>query len=102
MDTSLVYKKVEECLLEDMDGEILLYNPNNATTLHFNGPSAIVWELCNGENSVQTMIDALIEAYPGQAGQIAGDVIATIKEFAEHQIIMLRGEISAANNKPEV
>ena len=81
------YQQVPECLLEDMDGEMLLYNPANATTLHLNGPSAIVWELCNGENSLVEIINALQDAYPAQAEQIEGDVIAVIKELTESDVI---------------
>ncbi|MBL4670832.1 MAG: PqqD family protein [Arenicella sp.] len=81
------YQKTPECLLEDMDGEMLLYNPSNATTLHLNGPSAIVWELCSGDNSVATMIHALQQAYPAQKDQIESDVIAVINELTENGAI---------------
>jgi hypothetical protein len=81
------YQKTPECLLEDMDGEMLLFNPGNATTLHLNGPSALVWELCNGDNSVATIIHSLQHAYPAQAGQIEGDVVAVIKELTATEVI---------------
>lgn len=85
------YQQMPECLLEDMDGEILLYNPTSATTLHLNGPSAVVWELCTGENSVAEIIDALQQAYPAQAEQIEGDVISVINELKEKQVIQRLG-----------
>ena len=81
------YQKTPDCLLEDMDGEMLLYNPSNATTLHLNGPSALVWELCSGDSSVASIIHALQQAYPAQAGQIEGDVSAVIKELSENGAI---------------
>jgi hypothetical protein len=81
------YQKTPECLLEDMDGEMLLYNPSNATTLHLNGPSALVWELCNGDNSVATMIHTLQQAYPAQKEQIERDVTAVIKELSDNDAI---------------
>lgn len=89
MDKSNVYKQVEECLLEDMDGELLLYNPINATTLHLNGPSAIVWSLCDGETSVQKMIDAVKEAYPDQTDQIEADIVAVVSDFVEREFLTL-------------
>lgn len=89
MDKSNVYKQVEECLLEDMDGELLLYNPINATTLHLNGPSAIVWNLCDGETSVQKMIDAVKEAYPDQTDQIEADIVAVVSDFVEREFLTL-------------
>lgn len=86
------YRQVPECLLEDMDGELLLYNPKNATTLHLNGPSAIVWGLCNGENTVAQMIDIVSEAYPDQAEQIAGDIVSVIKELSEQEALALASD----------
>ncbi|MFT6408071.1 MAG: ABC-type Zn uptake system ZnuABC Zn-binding protein ZnuA [Arenicella sp.] len=87
MNLENIFQKTPECLLEDMDGETLLYNPGNATTLHLNGPSTLVWDLCNGENSVAIIIDALQQAYPGQADQIEGDVTDVIKELSENDAI---------------
>ena len=81
------YQQVPECLLEDMDGEMLLFNPANATTLHLNGPSAIVWELCTGENSVADIVEALQQAYPEQATQIEADVTSVITQLIEKQVI---------------
>lgn len=89
MNKTDIYKQADECLLEDMDGELLLYNPSNSTTLHLNGPSAVVWQLCTGENSVQEMIEALQEAYPEQAEQIGPDVVAVIKDLKEQEVLEL-------------
>jgi hypothetical protein len=81
------YQKTLGCLLEDMVGEMLLFNPGNATTLRLNGPSALVWELCNGDNSVATIIHTLQLAYPAQTEQIESDVVAVIKELIENDVI---------------
>jgi hypothetical protein len=89
MNKSNIYKQLEECLLEDMDGELLLYNPINSTTLHLNGPSAIVWNLCDGEATVQQMIDAVREAYPDQSEQIETDIINVVKDFIEREFLVL-------------
>jgi len=89
MNKANTYKQAENCLLEDMDGEMLLYNPDSATTLHLNGPSAIVWELCDGQRSVQQIIDMVKEAYPEQADQIADDIVAVIEEFSSRKVLLL-------------
>lgn len=88
MNKTIIYKQVNDCLLEDMDGEVLLYNPNNATTLHLNDSSSLVWGLCNGESTVQQMIDTVCEAYPEQAAQIETDIVAALSDFLEHEIIV--------------
>jgi hypothetical protein len=89
MNKSNIYKQLEECLLEDMDGELLLYNPINSTTLHLNDPSAIVWNLCNGEATVQQMVDAVQEAYPDQSEQIETDIVNVVKDFVEREFLVL-------------
>ncbi|RBP53498.1 coenzyme PQQ synthesis protein D (PqqD) [Arenicella xantha] len=73
--------------MEDMDGELLVYNPNTATTLHLNGPSTVVWQLLTGEYSLATIITSLQEAYPDQAAQIEPDVIATVSDMLEQGVI---------------
>jgi len=89
MNTSQKYCALSDCLVEDMDGELLVYNPTTAATVHLNGPSSVVWNLCDGQSSVQTIIDALVETYPEQADQIPSDVTTVIKELLENKIIEL-------------
>lgn len=87
MNTELHFKQNSDCLIEDMGGETLLFNPSNTTTLHLNQPSMVVWNLCTGEHSVAQMIEALQEAFPEQAEQIHGDVISAIKELRDNDVI---------------
>ena len=87
MNIELVFKQVEDCLLENMDGEILLYKPSNATTLHLNEPSVIVWELCNGERSVSDIIETVKDAYPEQADQIPSDIVGVIEDLVSRNVL---------------
>ena len=88
MNLNAIYAQSPDCLLEDMDGELLLYNPVNTTTLHLNGSSAVVWELCDGKQSVEAIIASLIKAYPEQSGQIAADVEAVITDLASQSALV--------------
>lgn len=89
MNNSNIYKQADGCLLEDMDGELLLYNPNNATTLHLNAPSVVVLELCDGKNSVQQIIDTIKQAYPEQSEQIPDDVVSVIDDLSSRNVLEL-------------
>ena len=88
MQHSDIYKHAEDCLLEDMDGESLLYHPGTTTTLHLNQPSVLVWKLCDGQLSVADIISSLQEAFPDQASQIAGDVEDVIGELCDKQVLV--------------
>lgn len=83
-----VYQQSNNCLVEDMDGELLIYNPETATTLHLNQPSMVVWNCCNGESSVGDVVEALQQAFPDQAEQIKADVVSVLTDFEQNGLIM--------------
>ncbi|MEO0368131.1 MAG: PqqD family protein [Pseudomonadota bacterium] len=92
MKEEVIYSRVEECLLEDMDGELLLYNPNNATTLHLNDSSAVVWELCDGERTAGEIVSMLQSSFPDQAEQVATDVADVIDHLLEREVLQAAAE----------
>jgi hypothetical protein len=71
-----------------MHGELLIYNPELATTVHLNEPSLLVWNCCDGETSVGDIIDALQQTYPEQAEQIEVDVLNVFREFQANGLIV--------------
>jgi len=40
-----IYERSDTCYLEELDDEILLYNPTKNVTLHFNESSALIWKM---------------------------------------------------------
>ena len=86
-----VYKQSSKCLVEDMDGELLIYNPDSSTTSHLNGPSMLVWNCINGDVSVGDIIAALEETFPDQAAQIGDDVVGVFKEFESKALVQFVG-----------
>ena len=70
-----------------MDGELLVYYPPTASTLHLNGPSAVVWQLCDGERSCAEIISTVEQAFPDQVPQIAGDVKSVITDLASRGVL---------------
>ncbi len=69
-----IYQQSQDCLLEDMDGEILLYQPVSAEAIQLNESSLMVWKLCDGKHSVADIITAIEELYPDQASRVSRDV----------------------------
>ncbi|GAA6136481.1 hypothetical protein NBRC116583_02280 [Arenicella sp. 4NH20-0111] len=88
MSNQEIYRQADNCLVEEMGGEVLLYNPDTATTLHLNAPSIIVWQLCTGENTVGELIEALQEAYPDQDDQIESDVVEAIASLHHNKVLI--------------
>ncbi len=87
IDNEHIFQHAEEALLEDMDGELLLYYPPTAITLHLNGPSAVVWQLCDGQRNCNEIIQIVQEAYPEQAAQVEGDVHDVITDLVDRNVL---------------
>ncbi len=81
------YRRVPEWLIEDMDGDLLAFNPVSTMTVHLNVPSSVVWRLCDEDRSVADIIDVLTQAYPAQVEQIAHDVVEVIEQLAQQALI---------------
>lgn len=87
MDIKDYYRPNPACLVEDMDGELLVFNPSNATTLQLNGSSALVWQLSTGEHSLEEIITGLQQSYPQQAQQIEVDVLSVMADFLDKAVL---------------
>lgn len=89
MDNNSIPKKDEGFLCEEFETEILLYHPSNNKSFYLNQQAALIWELCDGENSVGNIIEILQEAFPDAAEQIETDVKKSIDTFVENKAITL-------------
>jgi hypothetical protein len=83
-----IYRHEENSILEEMEGEALIYNPSASITLHLNPPSVMIWKLLDGERSVQDLVDMLVEAFPEQAEQIEKDVLDTVTDMVNQRVIV--------------
>ena len=69
-------------VIEELDGELLLFHPSSEIILHTNQTAALVWRLCNGEHNVAEIVALLGDAYPEASADIASDVPALLLELA--------------------
>lgn len=76
-------KKCEGFLAEQMDGEVVLLHPARNIIIHANETAALVWQLCDGMNTVDQMIVLLGSAYPEAREQIARDVPEIVQKLRE-------------------
>ena len=78
--------------LEVIDGELLLYHPQETRILYCNQTASLVWGLCDGQRSVEEITDLLGEAFPEAADTIPADVEATLEQFHQHGAIVYVGK----------
>jgi len=73
--------------LEAIDNELLLFHPAQAKILYCNETASLIWQLCDGQRTVQEIAHLLAAAFPEAAGTVADDVAATLRQFLQHGAI---------------
>jgi hypothetical protein len=76
-----------EYRLESIDDELLLFHPGRTTIIYCNSTASLVWQLCNGERTVQEIVNLLQDAYPEASENMTGDIVTTLQRFAHHGAI---------------
>lgn len=74
-------------MVEEMDGEILLFHPSQENIFYTNNTGSLIWQLCDGQRTVAEICQLLSDAYPDAASQIEQDVHNTLSDFATHGAI---------------
>jgi hypothetical protein len=78
-----------EFRLEKMDNEILLFNPTTSNVLYLNESASVIWQLCDGQHSVEEMIKLLADVYPEAADAMRQDVQETLDLFINNGAVLL-------------
>lgn len=74
-------KKCAGFLIEELDGELVLFHPGRNKIIHANQTAALVWQLCDGERTVPQIVELLADAYPESRQQIEEEVPLTVQEL---------------------
>jgi Coenzyme PQQ synthesis protein D (PqqD) len=61
-------------VLEELDGETLLYRHSLKKLIYLNASAASVWKLCDGKRSAREIAGILADAYPEEADTVTTDV----------------------------
>jgi hypothetical protein len=81
MHKDFVPTQVDGFQVENLDGEIVLLHPARNAIIYSNQTGALVWQLCNGERSVDEIVGILSAAYPESKAEIAVDVPQVIQSL---------------------
>ncbi|NBD36645.1 MAG: PqqD family peptide modification chaperone [Chloroflexi bacterium] len=73
--------------LEMMDGELLMFSPEEAQILYCNQTASLIWQLCDGERTAQEIVEMLIAAFPEAEERIWAEAPATLEKFRQHGVI---------------
>ena len=73
MGPEVIPKQAFGFVAEDMDGETLLYRLGAHKAIHLNETASLIWKLCDGTRSVQTIGEELRGVFPDSDADVAVD-----------------------------
>jgi Coenzyme PQQ synthesis protein D (PqqD) len=74
---------------EVIDGEVLVYHPQQTRAVYLNPTAAVVWGLCDGNRSVREIIRTIDESYPDAGASLTEDVLVTLNQLQESGILVI-------------
>ncbi len=83
----LVGPPLAHILETEVGGDISLYDPKHERVLVLNGSASDVWLLCDGEQTVDRIVELLATAYGRAQNEIRPDIEATIRQFIQEAFI---------------
>ena len=83
-----VPKPAADIEAEVVEGEVLLYHPQQTRAIYLNPTAAVVWALCDGTRSVRDIIELVEECYPRSGQRVADDILVTISQLRENEVIL--------------
>jgi hypothetical protein len=89
MTNQTLFTKNPEYRLELLDGEAILYSAAHTKVMNLNRTSYLIWEMCNGRHTQQSITQVLCETYPESARQIPGDVEQALEVLLKNQALTL-------------
>jgi predicted DNA-binding protein (MmcQ/YjbR family) len=76
--------------VEVIEGELLLYHPEQTKAIYLNPSAAVIWSLCDGRRRAQEIIDLIAESYPDSKPNLTEEVLATLEELYESRVLMVK------------
>jgi hypothetical protein len=73
-------------LMQQLDGEVILFDPDQTRALCLNETASLIWGLCDGTNTMSDIAQLLRDAFP-DAQDLTADVQEALKLFSQHDAI---------------
>jgi hypothetical protein len=87
VDQYRCFKKSGRILYKEIDGAGVLIDPYRRTLIHLNATSLRIWQLLDGNNSCETVIEALRAEFESEDKDLEKDVVSFIKELLKREMI---------------
>lgn len=78
-------------VLEDFDGEVLLYTITDARAVYLNETAHLIWLLCEGGRTVGEIVEAIEASFPEAKAVIRDDVRAALHSLLDLGAVSVAG-----------
>ena len=85
----LVPRQGVDVEVEVVEGELLIYHPRQARAVYLNSTAAIVWALCDASRPVSEIIRIIGECYPETTANLTGEILATLTELQDSNVLIV-------------
>lgn len=72
----------------EVGGDISLYDPTSERVVVLNATASDIWRLCDGEQTLDEIIDLIAKAYEQQPDEIRPHVNTTIDQFRDEGFLL--------------
>ncbi len=69
--------------VEDVDGDLVLFDTARSQMYELNPTAGDVWRLCTGDHDIEEIVELLASAYGVEPRAIAADVNRVVTEFRD-------------------
>jgi hypothetical protein len=75
-----------------LDGEVVAYDIPKDSVFLLNEQASVVFALCDGERTVDRIVDDVAIAYSTTVAEVYDDVLDAISNFVEHKMLALESK----------
>lgn len=81
------FNKRLDLLVEKIDEEIVIYDPNARKIHHLNPMATIIWELCDASLSPQDITREIVDTLKTDPSEVEKDVLETLSQFQKKGLV---------------
>jgi hypothetical protein len=90
IDTSSRPLKRASVSAHPLDDDLVLYDQDTGQSFALNRVGWMVWERCDGEHSVATIVTEIAQAFQVSSDHVQGDVRGLLDQLTAAQLITIR------------
>ena len=101
MQNTTVLRHKPSYILEKIDQEILLYNPKDTRAVYLNETSVLIWQLIDGERSVEEIVQLITDEFPDSPG-LSAEIQTALDGLLRNEVLQEVSSGQAASQSPRL